>query len=75
MRRVGKEIDAHRGIASEYKAKSIVTKMKNDAINKAAAEKLLQDPSATVTVANADDDDAPPLHRYMTNDSTMTALA
>ena len=52
-----------------------MTKMKNDAINKAAAKKLLKDPSAKVDVAANDDDEGPTLHRYVTNDSSMAALA
>lgn len=74
-RLIAKAIEAHKGELHEYKAKSIVTKMKNDAINKAAAKTLLKNPAAIVNVAIDDDsDEGPPLHRYMTNDSTMAAL-
>ena len=68
-------IEQHQCALTAHRAKSVVAKMKNDAINKAAARVLLKDPAATVTIAADDDDEAPLLHRYMTNDSSMAALA
>jgi len=74
-RLIAKAIDDHKGAVATHKSVAIVRKMKNDAINKAAAKTLLKNPTAIVTVAADDDDEAPPLHRYMTNDSSMAALA
>jgi putative DNA primase/helicase len=74
-RLVAKAIEEHKGLVAQHKTTSIVTKMKNDAINKAAAKMLLKDPSAIVNVVPDDDDEPPPLHRYMTNDSSLAALA